>query len=334
MGIHNLTKVIKKYYKPPEHPLSFYRTKKMAFDASLLTYQYLIAIRSDGAQLAYNNVSTSHISGFFYKIINLIESGIKPIFVFDGKPPIIKSEEIAKRNERRKDAEKKYLAAEEEMDKIKMEKYDKRKLKMGKQHADEIKALLDYMGVSYTVSDNEAEAFCASLCKEGIVDYICTEDMDALCFQAPILLKNSSKDSMAEYNLAEIIKCMKLEFTEFVDLCILLGCDYTGTIKGIGATRAESLIKSHKTIENIVEKLKVTDYEYQKARDTFFQMKSHVVVDSIGVNWEKYDRQKVLSFLLEKNFDEKRINNGLDRYEKCKQKKEQSRLSDLFKKKN
>lgn len=332
MGIHNLTKIIKKYYRPIEHPLSFYRTKKMAFDASLLTYQYLIAIRSDGAQLAYNSTSTSHISGFFYKIINLAEIGIKPLFVFDGKPPQVKSEEIARRNERRKNAAEKYSEAEEQMDKIEMEKYDKRKLKIGKEHTDEIKLLLDAMGVAYTISENEAEAFCATLCRKGIVDYVCTEDMDALCFRAPVLLKNFVKDTVAEYRLDEILRDMKLEFSAFMDLCILLGCDYAGTIKGIGPMKAETLIRRHGNIENIVKELNITGYEYEKARETFLSMKNNVDVGFVGIDWQKYDRSRVFEFLKEKNFDERRINNGLDRYEKCRNKREQSRLSDMFKK--
>lgn len=42
---------------------------------------------------------------------------------------------------------------------------------------------------------------------------------------------------------------------QFIDLCILLGCDYCGTIKGIGPKRAIDLIRQHGSIEEILENI-------------------------------------------------------------------------------
>ena len=44
--------------------------------------------------------------GMFYRTIRMIDNGIKPVYVFDGKPPEMKSVELEKRDERRQDAEK------------------------------------------------------------------------------------------------------------------------------------------------------------------------------------------------------------------------------------
>lgn len=41
-------------------------------------------------------------------------------------------------------------------------------------------------------------------------------------------------------------------FRQFVDLCILLGCDYCEKIAGLGPKRALTLIQKHRTIENVV----------------------------------------------------------------------------------
>lgn len=51
--------------------------------------------------------------GTFYRTIRLVENGIKPVYVFDGKPPDLKSGELAKRAERREEAQKNLEAAEE-----------------------------------------------------------------------------------------------------------------------------------------------------------------------------------------------------------------------------
>lgn len=335
MGIQNLTKVLKKYYTPDTQKASYYKTRRIAFDASLLMYQYLIAIRSDGVQLSSNDSSTSHVNGFFYKIINLVEAGIRPIFVFDGKALEIKSKEILKRNERRADAEKKYLAAELIGDKAQMEKFDKRKLKITTKHCDEVKKLMNLMGVPFVDSENEAEALCVQLCKEKIVDYVCTEDMDALCFGSPILLRNPKKDVFYEYHLEEILKKIDMEFKEFVDFCILLGCDYAGTLPGIGPMRSENLIRKHHSIENILSELGIENYEYKHARDAFFTLHSEHDVKSIAINWNTYDREGVIQFLTSLNFDKNRIESGLNRFEKCKNtnKGHQTRLTDMFAKK-
>lgn len=56
----------------------------------------------------------SHLMGTFYRTIRMVEQGIKPVYVFDGKPPNLKSGELAKRAERRDEAQKLLQAAEED----------------------------------------------------------------------------------------------------------------------------------------------------------------------------------------------------------------------------
>lgn len=48
----------------------------------------------------------SHLMGFFYRTIRMVDNGIKPVYVFDGKPPTMKGGELAKRKERREEAQK------------------------------------------------------------------------------------------------------------------------------------------------------------------------------------------------------------------------------------
>ncbi|MEM1866961.1 MAG: flap structure-specific endonuclease, partial [Zestosphaera sp.] len=75
------------------------RGKVVAIDAYNALYQFLAAIRQpDGTPLMDTKGRvTSHLSGLFYRTINLVESGLKPVYVFDGKPPELKAKEIAER---------------------------------------------------------------------------------------------------------------------------------------------------------------------------------------------------------------------------------------------
>lgn len=56
---------------------------------------------------------SSHLMGTFYRTIRLVENGIKPLYVFDGKPPQMKSSELEKRAGRREEAQKALEKAEE-----------------------------------------------------------------------------------------------------------------------------------------------------------------------------------------------------------------------------
>ena len=74
-------------------------------------YQFLISVRqSDGQQLTNDDgETTSHLSGIFYRTIKMVENNIKPVYVFDGKPPVLKGGELEKRLLRREEAQNKKM---------------------------------------------------------------------------------------------------------------------------------------------------------------------------------------------------------------------------------
>ena len=39
-------------------------------------------------------ILSSHLMGMFYRTIRMMENGIKPVYVFDGKPPELKGKEV------------------------------------------------------------------------------------------------------------------------------------------------------------------------------------------------------------------------------------------------
>lgn len=168
-------------------------------------YQFLIAVRADGAQLASaDGETTSHLMGMFYRTIRLMDNGIKPVYVFDGKPPDMKSGELAKRAERREEAQKSLDKAKEAGDEADMEKFNRRLVRVTKEHANEAKELLRLMGVPYVEAPCEAEAQCAALVKAGKVFATATEDMDALTFGTNILLRHLTFSEARKMPIHEI----------------------------------------------------------------------------------------------------------------------------------
>ena len=95
--------------------------KIIAIDAYNALYQFLAIIRQpDGTPLKdATGKITSHLSGLFYRTSNLLEMGIKPIYVFDGIPPTLKAAEIERRRQVKVEASAHYEKAVAKGDKQK-----------------------------------------------------------------------------------------------------------------------------------------------------------------------------------------------------------------------
>ena len=211
--------------------------RKIAVDASMAIYQFLIAVRAGGPnqqQMQLTNAegeTTSHIQGMFNRTIRYLTEGIRVAYVFDGKPPDMKSGELSKRREKRKQAEERLKAAEEEGNIEEQDKQNRRLVRAGNKENDDCRKLLTLMGVPVVQAPCEAEAQASAMAKAGIVYAASTEDMDALTFQTPILLRkmtfaNASKSMIQTVDYKKAVEGLDLTHDQFVDLCILLGCDY------------------------------------------------------------------------------------------------------------
>jgi flap endonuclease-1 len=123
------------------------------------------------------------------------------------------------------------------------------------------------MGIPWIQAPCEAEARifsskleCAALAKNGNVYGVGSEDMDTLTFAAPVLLRHltfseAKKMPIKIIEYDKILEGLELTSDQFIDLSILLGCDYCDSIKGIGPHRAVQLIKEHKNIESIIKNI-------------------------------------------------------------------------------
>ncbi|ODN96393.1 flap endonuclease 1 [Cryptococcus wingfieldii CBS 7118] len=237
--------------------------RKVAIDASMSIYQFLIAVRQQDGQMLMNENGdvTSHLMGFFYRTIRMVDHGIKPCYIFDGKPPDLKGSVLAKRFAGREKAKEGEEEAKETGTAEDVDKLARRQVRVTREHNEECKKLLTLMGIPVVTAPGEAEAQCAELARAGKVYAAGSEDMDTLTFHSPILLRHltfseAKKMPISEINLEVAIRDLEMTMDQFIELCVLLGCDYLEPCKGIGPKTALKLMREHGSLGKVVEHIR------------------------------------------------------------------------------
>ena len=270
MGIKNLLKFLSDYPDVLKTKQSNeYQSKKIAIDISILIYQVVIAIRNSGSDLTNEKGEiTSHILGLFNKTLSFLDKGIIPVYVFDGKPPNLKQKILDTRKQIRKRALEKLEEAQTEIDKI---KYLKRSVVISKEMIDQCRELLELMGIPYIDAVEEADSELANLCKNNMVYAVLTEDMDILTFGSPRIIRNltSSKKEPIEIELYDVLNSLQLSYEQFIELCILFGCDYSPSIIDIKPHTIYKTYIKYKNLEMTINELKSLNYIVPNIEDMY-----------------------------------------------------------------
>ena len=185
--------------------LNIWHYSALIIYSSMSIYSFLIAVRSGGEMLTNEDgETTSHLMGMFYRTLRIVDNGIKPVYVFDGAPPKLKSGELAKRFQRKAEATEGLEEAKETGTAEDVEKFSRRTVRVTKEHNAECQRLLKCMGVPYIIAPTEAEAQCAVLARAGKVYAAASEDMDTLCFDSPVLLRHLTFSEQRKEPIQEI----------------------------------------------------------------------------------------------------------------------------------
>ncbi|ASI99613.1 flap endonuclease-1 [Thermococcus celer] len=317
--------------------------RKVAVDAFNAIYQFLSTIRQrDGTPLMDSKGRiTSHLSGLFYRNINLMENGIKLAYVFDGKPPAFKKREIEKRREVREEAEEKWYEALEKGDLEEAKKYAMRATRVNEALINDAKKLLELMGIPVVQAPSEGEAQAAYMAARGEVYASASQDYDSLLFGAPRLVRNVTitgrrklpgKNVYVEVRpelivLEEVLKELGVDREKLVELGILVGTDYNpGGIKGIGPKKALAIVKREK--DPLKKYQRESEVDLYAIKEFFL---NPPVTDEYELRWSEPDEEGILRFLCdEHDFSEERVKNGLERLKKAVKVGKQATLESWF----
>ncbi|CAN5451187.1 flap endonuclease-1 [soil metagenome] len=306
--------------------------KVIAVDAYNTIYQFLATIRGATGELLTNNSGevTSHLSGLFYRNVNLLAENIKLIYIFDGKPSPLKSKEIERRRQVKQDAFIKYQEAITAGRFEDARKYGQATSVLTDMMVEESKMILTLLGIPYIQAPSEGEAAAAQLTQSNIAFACASQDYDSLLFGAKRLIRNltiSGKKKVPNRNEyvdiePEIIQQQQLlnetglNLEQLVDVGIMIGTDFNpGGIPRIGPKTALKLVQEYNKLEKI-EKIEdsVVNIPYEEIREIFLKQETPKV-DNIEFNEINYNA--LINFLcVEKNFSATRVNTSLDKLKK------------------
>ncbi|XP_043490338.1 flap endonuclease GEN isoform X1 [Polistes fuscatus] len=203
-----------------------------------------------------------YLRNLFFRTAFLLTQGIIPVFVLEGKAPILKHKTIEKRNNIRAGFQERNTAK-----------------KGGRTNfnriLNECKELLKYMGIACVQGEGEAEAMCAYLNEDGLVDGCISQDSDCFLYGAKVVYRNfcmsaqgnrsGTGGAVDEYRIDKIENILNLGRNKMIALALLCGCDYNEGINGVGK---EAALKFFKTVSDscILERIKSwsTDTNFQK----------------------------------------------------------------------
>jgi len=329
-----------------EIEISDLKNRVVFVDAYNMLYQFLSTIRQpDGTPLMDNKRRvTSHLSGIFYRNVNLLSEGIKMVYVFDGEPPELKGKTHEIRSEGRELAKSRYEEARQEEDIEAMKRYSSQLIKLNDEMIEESKELLEAMGIAVVQAPGEGEAEAAYLSKVKESYGVVSQDYDSLLFGATRLIRNlglaRKRKTISGWieikpeliDLHQVLNLLEINLDQLICVGILVGTDYNPRgIPGIGQKRALETVKKYKQpvliFKSVEEQLmslpEKERFDWQEIFELFHKPK----VTNADFKFGKVDEEKIKEILVEEHdFSEERIEKQLEKLREVKEKKKQKSL--------
>lgn len=317
--------------EPEEISFGELNDKELGIDAMNTLYQFLSIIRQrDGTPLKDSNGNvTSHLSGVFYRNINMLEKNIRPVYVFDGDTPEMKQKESSRRKKKREEAR-------EEWEKLKddgkiSEAYSKatQSSKVTGDMLKETKALLDAMGLPYIQAPSEGEAQAASMVNNGDFYAVGSQDWDCMMFGAERMVRNltsrktrktsgggTKQISVERIELESVLDQLEISHEKLIWMGILMGTDFNPDgIHGIGPKTGLKLVKEYDDFDELMTDEKV-EWESDKDPKDILKFFQNPPVEEIEYEFGEPDKDKIREILIEKHdFSENRVNSGINKLE-------------------
>ncbi len=325
--------------EPRSLELEDLRSKGVAIDAHNVIYQFLSIIRQpDGTPLKDEQGRvTSHLSGLLNRNANLLESGISPCYVFDGRPHELKADTIEERRDRRAQALEDWRQAQEEGDLERAFSKASQSSRLTSDILESSRELLQRLGIPIVDAPGEGEAQAAHMSLKGDIYAAGSQDYDTLLFGAPRLVRNVASTgrrrlpggrgyktvSVELIELDELLDALGIDRAQLVDMSIMIGTDFNDGIHGIGPKRGLKLILEHGDLPSALKSIGQEIEHYQEIRDIFL---GGSYAEDYDLRLTRPDRDAVKELLCEEHgFAPGRVDSALNRIETALDKEEDRR---------
>jgi flap endonuclease-1 len=305
------------------------RQKRLAVDTNGELYQFLALIRlRDGSPLRDSHGRiTSHLSGLFYRTTRLMtDYELELVFVFDGKPPSLKLEEIARRRSIKERYDAEHASAIEAGDLAKAYSKATMTSRLTRDMANEARELLTLMGLPVVQAPSEGEAQASHMARKSNVWAAASKDYDCLLFGAPRLLRFltiSGKEFLPSkgafrpitpelIETSRLLEHYGLTREQLIDVAILIGTDFNDGVKGIGPKKALKLIAEFGSIDSMPSEIRESlGPMVQDIREIFLKPD---VTDNYEIRFAEPDLDGIVRFLCdEREFSRERVTAALER---------------------
>ncbi len=305
------------------------RGRTLAVDANNMLYQFLALIRMrDGRPFTDSKGNiTSHLLGLLMRTTRLMgDYSMRPIFVFDGKPPALKKETLEARRQYREKARREWEEAASRGDYESAWSKAVTMNSLNQTMQDDARKLLTLMGVPVVQAPQEGEAQAAHMAALGQVWAANSRDYDSVLFGAPRLVryvtisgqeflpsKGVARPLIPELiELQRLLDSLQITRQQLVDLAILVGTDFNKGIKGVGPKTALKLIKLNGDLHNLPEQYrKELPDNLEELRLIFMEP---AVTEAYDIRFKQPDERGLREFLCEqRGFSKERVDLALER---------------------
>ena len=290
----------------------------VAVDAHNWLYRYLtttVRWTSDSIYTTADGEEVANLVGVVQGLPKFFEHDITPVFVFDGSVVDLKDDEVEQRREEREKREERLEQAREEGDELAVARLDSQTQRLTDTILSTTREVLELLDVPVIEAPAEGEAQAAHMAREGAVDYVGTEDYDALLLGAPLTLRQlTSKGDPELMDFEATLDEHDISWEQLVDAAILMGTDFNEGISGYGPKTAVKAVREHGDLWSVFEAEDVYVDNADRIRDLFL---SPAVTDDYDFEREiEPDVEAARAYVCEEwEVDPEEVERGFERIE-------------------
>lgn len=248
----------------------------LAVDAHNWLFKYLtITVRFNDNQVytTDDGSEVANLIGIVRGLPKFLDAEITPVFVFDGTPTDLKSEEIEARREQRKEAEERLAEAQKTEDEIEISRIESQTQKLTETIHTTTRELLELLDIPIIEAPAEGEAQAAYMARhDPEITAAGSDDYDTLLFGAPVTIRGlTSKGDPERMDFNATLEKHDLTWEQLVDAGILCGTDFNEGVSGIGPKTAIKEIHEHGDIWGVLDAYGESIQYADRIRELFLQ---------------------------------------------------------------